>query len=149
MESFSLWIISLEFPRQIWSYIFTLATPQPVDMVFVIEESLHYTSSFFERTIIFMKKLLDHFSVSPGTTRVALITFNNAAKINFDFKRYQNREGLEKLYHKSRYDLFLLDIANQNRYLISLGSDINWRDGWVENILHPHIKWREYFFYFS
>ena len=87
-----------------------------------------------------MKKLLDHFSVSPGTTRVALITFNNAAKINFDFKRYQNREVLEKLFHKSRYDLFLLDIANQNRYLISLGSDINCRDGWVENILHPHIK---------
>ena len=80
-------------------------------MVFVIEESLHYTSSFLERTIIFMKKLLDHFSVSPGTTRVALITFNNAAKINFDFKSYRNREGLEKVYHKSRYGLFFLDIA--------------------------------------
>ena len=97
-----------------------------------------------------MKKLLDHFSVSPGTTRVALITFNNAVKINFDFKRYQNREGLEKLYHKSRYELFLMDIATQNlMYIISLNLEINGRDAWGENIVYPHIKSREYFFYFS
>lgn len=84
-----------------------------------------------------MKKLLDHFSVSPGTTRVALITFNNAAKINFDFKSYRNREGLEKVYHKSRYGLFFLDIATQKlMYLIYLSLDINGRDTWGENIVY-------------
>ena len=84
-----------------------------------------------------MKKLLDHFSVSPGTTRVALITFNNAAKINFDFKSYRNREGLEKVYHKLRYGLFFLDITTQKlMYLIYLSLDINGRDTWGENIVY-------------
>ena len=43
-----------------------------------------------------MHSIVDYMSISPGTTRMALITFTSKAKLEFNFEQYVNRECIKR-----------------------------------------------------
>ena len=66
--------------------------PGKVDLLFVLDRSGSIGLSNFKQAILFIKALLKYFSISAGTTRVALISYSTHVMTDFQFNSYQNRE---------------------------------------------------------
>lgn len=69
--------------------------PPPIDLLFVVDESACIGKLDYVMSMRLLKKFLDFFSVSPGTTRVGLITFSSQVKTHFTFDTYTNRMGIQ------------------------------------------------------
>ncbi|XP_065666234.1 uncharacterized protein LOC101239471 isoform X2 [Hydra vulgaris] len=72
--------------------------PPRIDLGFVIDTSMNADDG--KRAIHFVEQLLEHFSISPGTTRVALYTVDALVTKNFRFKTHVNRECVYKALKK-------------------------------------------------
>ena len=68
--------------------------PPRIDLGFVIDTSMSTDDG--KRAINFVEQLLEHLSISPGTTRVALYTVDALITKNFRFKTHVNRECVYK-----------------------------------------------------
>ncbi|XP_066922945.1 uncharacterized protein [Clytia hemisphaerica] len=73
---------------------------EKIDLVFIIDESEGMSKNDFEISVKAMYKLLKHFSISPGTTRVGLYTVGRKFKKHFEFRDHVNRECVMKSIRK-------------------------------------------------
>ena len=72
------------------------------DLAILFDSSKSINDEVYECSLDFMSELVNYMSVSPGTTRLALITFTSKAKIEFSFEKYVNRECLQKKFASLR-----------------------------------------------
>eukprot|EP00058_Branchiostoma_floridae_P013393 XP_002598881.1 hypothetical protein BRAFLDRAFT_90093 [Branchiostoma floridae] len=71
-----------------------LPTPnKAVDIIFALDRSGSVGSSNYNKIIDFVKAVLSHFSVSPTTTRVAVVSFGTDAKVEFDLLRWTSNNN--------------------------------------------------------
>ncbi|XP_066289682.1 von Willebrand factor-like [Branchiostoma lanceolatum] len=72
------------------------ALPNPnraIDIIFALDRSGSVGSSNYNKIIDFVKAVLSHFSVSPTTTRVAVVSFGSTAKVDFDLLRWTSNNN--------------------------------------------------------
>ena len=67
---------------------------EKIDLAIIIDESEDMQTKDLRLAIKLVFKLVKHFSISPGTTRVALYTVGAEFKKHFEFRDNVNREGL-------------------------------------------------------
>jgi len=72
------------------------------DLAILLDSSKSINDEIYECSLDFMSELVNFMSISPGTTRLALITFTSKAKLEFSFEKYVNREGLQKKFASLR-----------------------------------------------
>eukprot|EP00794_Sanderia_malayensis_P004625 gene4625-5232_t len=72
------------------------AYPRRSDLAIILDVSKSIKRDEFIDSLEFIENILYRKSISPGTTRVALITFSSKAYLRFSFEKYVNREGLLK-----------------------------------------------------
>ncbi|XP_028405884.1 uncharacterized protein LOC114528447 [Dendronephthya gigantea] len=65
------------------------------DLVFLLDSS-NVGRYNFKREKGFVISLLEYFSVFSANTRVAVVSYNNNVTVDFDFKRYVNKECMVK-----------------------------------------------------
>ena len=75
--------------------------PPPVDLLYVIDASYYYRYNYRD-AITAISVMSRHFSISPGTTRIAIITYNERSTIHSTFSRYHNRVALHYLLNMIR-----------------------------------------------
>jgi len=66
------------------------------DLAILLDSSKSINDEIYECSLDFMSELVNFMSISPGITRLALITFTSKARLEFSFEKYVNREGLQK-----------------------------------------------------
>uniref|UniRef100_A0A7M5V391 VWFA domain-containing protein n=2 Tax=Clytia hemisphaerica TaxID=252671 RepID=A0A7M5V391_9CNID len=69
---------------------------EKIDLVFIIDESEGMSEKDLQTAVKTTFKLLKHFSISPGTTRVGLYTVGENFKKHFQFRDHVNRECVMK-----------------------------------------------------
>lgn len=78
-------------------YCFTLGNLyHRKDLLIILDSSRSINSDTYESSMVFLHNLMDYMSISPGTTRIALITFSSKAKLEFNFEKYVNRECIKR-----------------------------------------------------
>eukprot|EP00794_Sanderia_malayensis_P004886 gene4886-5526_t len=70
--------------------------PRRSDTAIVLDVSRSISREAYLDTLDFVREILYLKSISPGTTRIGLITFSSKANLQFSFEKYVNREGLLK-----------------------------------------------------
>ncbi|XP_065067352.1 uncharacterized protein LOC135692930 [Rhopilema esculentum] len=74
-----------------------------VDLLFVLDRSGSIGQNNFKYALDFIASLVKHFSISPSTTRVALISYATTVKVEFNFKEHLNKECLLKALKDVQY----------------------------------------------
>jgi ribose 5-phosphate isomerase len=64
--------------------------------VFLLDSSNSVGRFGFRTAKWFATNLLNYFSVFPAKTRVAVASYNGNVEVDFDFKRYVNKECVER-----------------------------------------------------
>ncbi|XP_035673137.1 sushi, von Willebrand factor type A, EGF and pentraxin domain-containing protein 1-like [Branchiostoma floridae] len=64
-----------------------------VDIIFALDRSGSVGRSNYDKIIDFVKAVLNHFSVSPTTTRVAVVSFGTSARVEFDLLRSSSNDN--------------------------------------------------------
>jgi len=72
------------------------------DLAILLDSSKSINDEIYECNLDFMSELVNFMSISPGTTRLALITFTSKARLEFSFEKYVNRECLQKKFASLR-----------------------------------------------
>ena len=75
---------------------FTEPANSKFDVVFLLDSSNSVGKRSFEAAKRFAINLLNYFSVFPAKTRIAAATYNGNVSLQFDFKKYVNKECVEK-----------------------------------------------------
>jgi len=88
--------------------------PEKIDLTFIVDESERMGEENLRNSVKIILKLLKHFSISPGTTRVGLYTVGNKWKKHFEFRDHVNRECLMKSLKKI---IFKLRGSNREKYV--------------------------------
>ena len=78
-----------------------LETPPSVDLLYVIDGSVYYRNSYKDALTV-VRRTSNFFSISPGTTRVAVITYNENVTTYSTFSKYHNRVALNNLLYRIR-----------------------------------------------
>ena len=76
--------------------------PLRVDLCVLIDTSGYFGRENLNIAIEFMTHFLNHVSVSPSTTRIALTTSGSDVKVHFNFRTHVNRECTLKALEKVR-----------------------------------------------
>ena len=66
------------------------------DLAIVLDSSTSIKQDVYESSIGFIYDLVDYMSISPSTTRLALITFASKSTQKFSFEKCVNRECIHK-----------------------------------------------------
>lgn len=66
----------------------------PADVVFLLDSSSSIWGPDFRRMIKFVEDVVSMFQIGPNATRVGLVTYNDNIDLQFNLKRYLNRDSL-------------------------------------------------------
>ena len=77
-------------------YVFLASSYHREDLAIVLDSSTSIKQDVYESSIGFIYDLVDYMSISPSTTRLALITFASKATLEFSFEKCVNRECIHK-----------------------------------------------------
>ena len=87
---------------------FSTASSEKLDLVFVLDRSGSIGSEDFKLEKTFVESLIEKFDIFPDKSRVAVVTYSDSEKLEFDFNKYINKECLRNGIKDIRYELFVL-----------------------------------------
>ena len=74
-----------------------------IDLLFILDRSGSIGKNNFKYAINFIAGLVKHFSISPSTTKVALISYATTVKVEFNFAKHLNKECLIEALKQVKY----------------------------------------------
>ncbi|XP_012934801.1 collagen alpha-6(VI) chain [Aplysia californica] len=82
-----------------------ISCSQPVDIMFLLDDSNSISAEDFKKMITFVKDLVAHFDIGLTSARIAAITFSNGAYLEFAFGAYvtlaEVAHGFDGIRHKN------------------------------------------------
>ncbi|XP_076435209.1 matrilin-1-like [Babylonia areolata] len=76
--------------QELWEY----CGNEPADVVFLLDSSNSIWGPDFRRQLSFVKDVVAMFQIGENATRVGLVTFNDQVDLQFNLKRYHQKEHL-------------------------------------------------------
>ena len=90
----------------IFNLLFSVSSPK-LDLVFVMDRSGSIGSKDFDLEKTFVESLIEYFDIFPAKSRVAVVTYSNFEKLEFNFNKYINKDCLRNGIRNIRYEIYV------------------------------------------